>query len=627
MMMSSNAFVPTLPKPALSPAESDDDLVATYSRTSINFPKKLSKKTFVVGEEVQAIDEAALKAMSRAQLAARARAAPPDVADPPRVARASREADRVDRSQALAAARAADLTPRQLDVIAALDDDATPEGPSRSLREGMLGSDHSLDSLSIQELATLESPPPASRQTSASTEASPLGGGAFQPVAAGSLHGSSLGLLELAAEAEARRADDDKAYGSDEELERTFSQGDLRVRVDSRGATYAAPLRGDAASPAAIFKPVDPAPPSPSAMRALRVEVAAQEAAEAALQGLVGAANAGDDADVDAARSACRDVAAKDAVSAAALRRVVVEAVDRSRGGSSRLLGELRGVLDDLYLVESSRLSDDDDEDGPDSTAARHRAKVIDHGLEDALRRRDVPALRRLLRDVHGGSGELAEQARRSVAALESASPLPRGAFSLAQARAAADAERTFAAVRDLENALATTEDLGDHYDYDETAGQERQDAERLLTILRGELAAVEALREAMDRRDAAVLAQALDAAYGLIVDFPLRAALSRKSSEDEGAVNTPLGTALRDAQALYDRIQAAAKRPPVVSLGDRLGGVLADAHDALYGAAVDGSLALRDAVLFGVRHPTSSFSLGVLGAAVAVVCAYGLWA
>ena len=86
---------------------------------------------------------------------------------------------------------------------------------------------------------------------------------------------------------------------------------------------------------------------------------------------------------------------------AAALRRVVVEAVDRSRGGSSRLLGELRGVLDDLYLVESSRLSDDDDEeDGPDSTAARHRAKVIDHGLEDALRRRDVPALRRLLRDV-----------------------------------------------------------------------------------------------------------------------------------------------------------------------------------------------------------------------------------
>ena len=216
------------------------------------------------------------------------------------------------RSQALAAARAADLTPRQLDVIAALDDDSTPEGPSRSLREGMLGSDHSLDSLSIQELATLESPPglPASRQTSASTEASPLGGGAFQPVAAGSLHGSSLGLLDLAAEAEARRADDDKAYGSDEELERTFSQGDLRVRVDSRGATYAAPLRGDASSPAAIFRPVDPAPPSPSAMRALRVEVAAQEAAEAALQGLVGAANAGDDADVDAARSACRDAAA-----------------------------------------------------------------------------------------------------------------------------------------------------------------------------------------------------------------------------------------------------------------------------------------------------------------------------
>ncbi|EGB06449.1 hypothetical protein AURANDRAFT_65640 [Aureococcus anophagefferens] len=563
--MSSNAFVPTLPKPALSPADSGDDDLK-------------------------------------------------DVAT---------------REEALAAARAADLTPRQLDVIAALDDDSTPEGPSRSLREGMLGSDHSLDSLSIQELATLESPPPASRQTSASTEASPLGGGAFQPVAAGSLHGSSLGLLDLAAEAEARRADDDdKAYGSDEELERTFSQGDLRVRVDSRGATYAAPLRGDASSPAAIFKPVDPAPPSPSAMRALRVEVAAQEAAEAALQGLVGAANAGDDADVDAARSACRDAAAKDAVSAAALRRVVVEAVDRSRGGSSRLLGELRGVLDDLYLVESSRLSDDDDEDdGPDSTAARHRAKVIDHGLEDALRRRDVPALRRLLRDVHGGSGELAEQARRSVAALESASPVPRGAFSLAQARAAADAERTFAAVRDLENALATTEDLGDHYDYDETAGQERQDAERLLTILRGELAAVEALREAMDRRDAAVLAQALDAAYGLIVDFPLRAALSRKSSEDEGAVNTPLGTALRDAQALYDRIQAAAKRPPVVSLGDRLGGFLADAHDALYGAAVDGSLALRDAVLFGVRHPTSSFSLGVLGAAVAVVCVYGLWA
>ena len=87
-MMSSNAFVPTLPKPALSPAESDDDLVATYSRTSINFPKKLSKKTFVVGEEVQAIDEAALKAMSRAQLAARARAAPPDIADPPRASRA-----------------------------------------------------------------------------------------------------------------------------------------------------------------------------------------------------------------------------------------------------------------------------------------------------------------------------------------------------------------------------------------------------------------------------------------------------------------------------------------------------------------------------------------------------------
>ena len=81
MMMSSNAFVPTLPKPALSPADSDDDLdVATYSRTSTNFPKKLSKKTFVVGEEVQAIDEAALKAMSRAQLAARARAAPPDIA-------------------------------------------------------------------------------------------------------------------------------------------------------------------------------------------------------------------------------------------------------------------------------------------------------------------------------------------------------------------------------------------------------------------------------------------------------------------------------------------------------------------------------------------------------------------
>ena len=89
-MMSSNAFVPTLPKPALSPADSDDDLkdVATYSRTSINFQKKLSKKTFVVGEEVQAIDEAALKAMSRAQLAARARAAPPDIADPPRASRA-----------------------------------------------------------------------------------------------------------------------------------------------------------------------------------------------------------------------------------------------------------------------------------------------------------------------------------------------------------------------------------------------------------------------------------------------------------------------------------------------------------------------------------------------------------
>ncbi|KAH8049886.1 hypothetical protein JL722_11668 [Aureococcus anophagefferens] len=526
--MSSNAFVPTLPKPALSPADSDDDLKDVATRT-INFQKMLSKKTFVVGEEVQAIDEAALKAMSRAQLAARARAAPP---------------------RALAAARAADLTPRQLDVIAALDDDSTPEGPSRSLREGMLGSDHSLDSLSIQELATLESPPPASRQTSASTEASPLGGGAFQPVAAGSLHGSSLGLLDLAAEAEARRADDDdKAYGSDEELERTFSQGDLRVRVDSRGATYAAPLRGDASSPAAIFKPVDPAPPSPSAMRALRVEVAAQEAAEAALQGLVGAANAGDDADVDAARSACRDAPLK-------------TRCPRRRCAAS-----------------SSRPST-----GP--AAGRRASSVIDHGLEDALRRRDVPALRRLLRDVHGGSGELAEKARRSVAALESASPVPRGAFSLAQARAAADAERTFAAVRDLENALATTEDLGDHYDYDETAGQERQDAERLLTILRGELAAVEALREAMDRRDAAVLAQALDAAYGLIVDFPLRAALSRKSSEDEGAVNTPLGTALRDAQALYDRIQAAAKRPPVVSLGDRLGGFLADAHDAATGAA-----------------------------------------
>ncbi|KAH8050730.1 hypothetical protein JL721_11304 [Aureococcus anophagefferens] len=558
--------------------------------------------------------------MSRAQLAARARAAPPRVADPPRAA--SRGTDRLDRSQALAAARAADLTPRQLDVIAALDDDSTPEGPSRSLREGMLGSDHSLDSLSIQELATLESPPPASRQTSASTEASPLGGGAFQPVAAGSLHGSSLGLLDLAAEAEARRADDDdKAYGSDEELERTFSQGDLRVRVDSRGATYAAPLRGDASSPAAIFKPVDPRRPPPPG-DALRVEVAAQEAAEAALQGLVGAANAGDDADVDAARSACRDAAAKDAVSAAALRRVVVEAVDRSRGGSSRLLGELRGVLDDLYLVESSRLSDDDDEDdGPDSTAARHRPKVIDHGLEDALRRRDVPALRRLLRDVHGGSGELAEKARRSVAALESASPVPRGAFSLAQARAAADAERTFAAVRDLENALATTEDLGDHYDYDETAGQERQDAERLLTILRGELAAVEALREAMDRRDAAVLAQALDAAYGLIVDFPLRAALSRKSSEDEGAVNTPLGTALRDAQALYDRIQAAAKRPPVVSSATARR-LPRDARRAT--ARRDGPRAPDG--LFGVRHPTSSF-VGGPGAAVAVVCVYGLWA
>ncbi|KAH8093597.1 hypothetical protein JL720_4741 [Aureococcus anophagefferens] len=409
-MMSSNAFVPTLPKPALSPADSDDDLkkdVATYSRTSINFQKMLSKKTFVVGEEVQAIDEAALKAMSRAQLAARARAAPP---------------------RALAAARAADLTPRQLDVIAALDDDSTPEGPSRSLREGMLGSDHSLDSF----------PSPRARSTGRRS-------------------------AYWTSRPRRRARDDDKAYGSDEELERTFSQGDLRVRVDSRGATYAAPLRGDASSPAAIFKPVDPAPPSPSAI-ARCVEVAAQEAAEAALQGLVGAANAGDDADVDAARSACRDaaacVAAKDALSAAALRRVVVEAVDRSRGGSSRLLGELRGVLDDLYLVESSRLSDDDDEDdGPDSTAARHRAKVIDHGLEDALRRRDVPALRRLLRDVHGGSGELAE--RRSVAALESASPVPRGAFSLAQARAAADAERTFAAVRDLENALATTEDLG----------------------------------------------------------------------------------------------------------------------------------------------------------------------
>ena len=96
MMMSSNAFVPTLPKPALSPADSDDDLKDVATRTSINFQKMLSKKTFVVGEEVQAIDEAALKAMSRAQLAARARAAPPDIADPPRVARASRETDRPD---------------------------------------------------------------------------------------------------------------------------------------------------------------------------------------------------------------------------------------------------------------------------------------------------------------------------------------------------------------------------------------------------------------------------------------------------------------------------------------------------------------------------------------------------
>jgi len=39
MMMSSNAFVPTLPKPALSPADSDDDLVAT--RTSIPSTKAL----------------------------------------------------------------------------------------------------------------------------------------------------------------------------------------------------------------------------------------------------------------------------------------------------------------------------------------------------------------------------------------------------------------------------------------------------------------------------------------------------------------------------------------------------------------------------------------------------------
>ena len=548
--------------------------------------------------------------------------------------------------------------------------EASPEGPSRSLRAGMLecaarrgaedasGGDSadSRDSSakSIQELASEI----AERSSSTSSKASPLRSGeagAFLPVAPGLLRGSS-GSPPPPPPRSRRDDDDDESYGSDPELERTFSATDLQVEREGGTLQYVPRPRstaGGGESPFVVFRPLDPAPASPSALRHARHEAAAVEAAAKVVQGLCRLAD-----DDDLGETRVREPEDEDAYRAllagsterAALRAAVVEAIDAHRGGTSPLLRVLRGVLDEVYVFESNadlaaleRFEMAEAEASAAATTEAEAAKVLAVGLDDALRRSDVAALRRLVaeataRGVRGVDARLLRAAKDKVAAADgSQSPLGPLASppSLVAARQRADTERTAAAADDLELVLCVgAENLADHYDFDDDASDDRDDARRLLTILRGELAAVEALRDAMDKRDATVLAQALDAAYGLLPDFPLRAALSprhragdrgggdrggdrgARDNDDDGLVATPLGTALRDAQALYDRLKAASHRKPRASLASLVTDNLVVAHDALHGAAVLASIALKDAVLYGLHHPKFAALVAALVAA-----------
>ena len=122
-----------------------------------------------------------------------------------------------------------------------------------------------------------------------------------------------------------------------------------------------------------------------------------------------------------------------------------------------------------------------------------------------------------------------------------------------------------------------------------------------------------------MTRRDAPILAAAVDAAYALLVDFPIREAVSGGDGGRDSPgvlVATPLGTALRDAQALYDRLRGAKNRARRPTLGARAGDALVWTHDACHGAAVDACVALRDAALYTLGNPYSYFSALVVALA-----------
>ena len=123
-----------------------------------------------------------------------------------------------------------------------------------------------------------------------------------------------------------------------------------------------------------------------------------------------------------------------------------------------------------------------------------------------------------------------------------------------------------------------------------------------------------------MDRRDLAILAKAVDAGYALLVDFPVREALS-SGDDDAVVVKTPLGTALSDAQALYDRIKNARnKKKPTLTISDKVQRLIVDAHDAVYGATVNACNALTHALSYGLNNPKSHFSLVVVSVAILAV-------
>ena len=262
------------------------------------------------------------------------------------------------------------------------------------------------------------------------------------------------------------RADSRDSFGSDAELERVASSSKLLLLRTTSDGSLAAPL--SAASPGAVFMPVEPAPPSPGAAfeDALREEHLIAVEAEAAVDAL--ADEAGEHGTAEClvlARRAC-ETFFEDPRRRRALRRAVVDAVDGRRGGDARVHAALRAVLD------ATR----DDPSPPKLTGAARRAE----SREAAAAPPPPPP------PAAAGRTRAASE----LSACTTASPA-----ALAAATADADRERTAERARDLERSLAAAGALDGFYDESEEASAERIEAERLLVILRGELAAVDALR------------------------------------------------------------------------------------------------------------------------------------